>query len=433
MDIYFKLSKTCQTSDKLPIKNSINHKYRINDELDEISSNRENKLKELKESLESLGDDSDKEWNEVTLPALTKELEDLKVAQSNLAFFSFIRKQKIANRIEEINREIALHNSDKSSAENQKKEINKQIEELEASKLPEKIPEALIEEWRFLSIVYDATNFLIEEEPIIKHGDYLISVGPTIKRILDTNQLSYQEMYKKVMLSTVTDLCNKYHLVKAPNSVRIESKFHTFNLYLTLALANLFLDKPAARDKLICFDEGQEYSPNEYTLILEINSDEDLLTLVNVYGDVNQRSSAKGISNWKQIDFISDSIFELKENYRNSKEIVDYTNKQLGLSDIAIGVDEGIPVKEVSMDAAIEEVAKGDICIILKEGNGAYNALLNKGLINFKNRGVIVLSPVLAKGQEFPKVIVFDKDMDNIDKYVSYTRAKVELLVCKDF
>ena len=35
MDIYFKLSKTCQTSDKLPIKNSINHKYRINDELDE--------------------------------------------------------------------------------------------------------------------------------------------------------------------------------------------------------------------------------------------------------------------------------------------------------------------------------------------------------------------------------------------------------------
>lgn len=35
MDIYFKLSKGCMTSDKLPIKNAINHKYRINDELDE--------------------------------------------------------------------------------------------------------------------------------------------------------------------------------------------------------------------------------------------------------------------------------------------------------------------------------------------------------------------------------------------------------------
>lgn len=35
MDIYFKLSKGCQTSDKLPIKTAINHKYRINDVLDE--------------------------------------------------------------------------------------------------------------------------------------------------------------------------------------------------------------------------------------------------------------------------------------------------------------------------------------------------------------------------------------------------------------
>ncbi|MBO4639375.1 MAG: hypothetical protein J5710_06430 [Treponema sp.] len=35
MDIYFKLSKGCQTADKLPIKTAINHKYRINDELDE--------------------------------------------------------------------------------------------------------------------------------------------------------------------------------------------------------------------------------------------------------------------------------------------------------------------------------------------------------------------------------------------------------------
>ena len=35
MDVWFKLSKDCQTTDKLPIKEAINHKFRINDNLDE--------------------------------------------------------------------------------------------------------------------------------------------------------------------------------------------------------------------------------------------------------------------------------------------------------------------------------------------------------------------------------------------------------------
>ena len=35
-DIYFKLSKDCQTADKLPIKQTINHKYRINNSYDNV-------------------------------------------------------------------------------------------------------------------------------------------------------------------------------------------------------------------------------------------------------------------------------------------------------------------------------------------------------------------------------------------------------------
>ncbi len=35
-DIYFKLSKDCETDDKLPIKQAINHKYRINNSYDNV-------------------------------------------------------------------------------------------------------------------------------------------------------------------------------------------------------------------------------------------------------------------------------------------------------------------------------------------------------------------------------------------------------------
>ena len=166
---------------------------------------------------------------------------------------------------------------------------------------------------------------------------------------------------------------------------------------------------------------------------MDANSGDDSPSSINVYGDINQRSSIKGITDWKQISFISGSIFELKENYRNSKEIVEYTNKELNLSDIAIGINEGIPVKVVDFEEALQEISKGELCVILKKENAAFNELNNRGLVNKQRHGLVVLSPVLAKGQEFPKVLVFDKGMDNIDKYVSYTRAKSELIICKDF
>ena len=111
---------------------------------------------------------------------------------------------------------------------------------------------------------------------------------------------------------------------------------------------------------------------------------------------------------------------------------MDFTNKELGLQDIAIGVNEGIPVKIIGFDQAIEEIEKGNICIILREDSEAFKELESLKQTNIRKNGIIVLSPVLAKGQEFTKVIVFDKNMDSIDKYISYTRAKVELLVCDD-
>ncbi len=406
----------------------------INNEIRNLNSKKKERIKELEFELGNINDDAiEKEWEEVTLPSLLTELEDLKTAQSNLAFFSFIRRQKITNRIKEIEQLIEKHDKGNSSLIEQKGKITSELQILNASKEYNEIPDTLIEECKELISLYDASTFLLENSAMIQYGEYLIRSLSPMKKIIGNNKLAFTEMYKKVMIPVVTTLCSKHNLEKAPNSVRVGGVYHTFNVYLTLSLAYLFLNKPAYKDKFICFDEGQEYSSNEYMLIMDINSSEEEPVLVNVYGDINQKSSPKGLSNWKEIPFVSDVIFELKENYRNSKEIVDYTNRELNLSDIAIGIDEGIPVTEINFNEALNEIAKGDICVILKKDSLAYSELESRKLTNKEKNGIIVTSPFLAKGQEFPKVIVFAKNMDRVDKYVSFTRAKSQLLVCKDF
>ncbi len=406
------------------------HLTLINKRIDDFKNDLNDQIALLRIELETLDDENEDEWNNVILPALKKEIADLEEARNSMPFFSFIRKARITNRINEINDQIFAHDNDENSIENIRAEKNKKLNILLNKKVPEKISDERIKYCEDLCDLYSAVSFLIQEEQLITNYEYISSSILKIQKVVDKELLSYLEMRKKVILKVISSLCEKHNIVKPLNSVKIQGKYHVFNLYLEISLANFFLNKPSVKDKFICVDEGQEYSPNEYALILDINSNEDSSIPINIYGDVNQRSSSKGIKDWKQLSFISDSTFTLKENYRNSREIVEYTNKVLNLSDIPIGVNEGIPVRNISLEEAKTEIEKGNICVILKENHILFDELSAKG--NLKKYSLSVMSPTSAKGQEFAKVLVFVHGMDDIEKYISFTRGKMELLVCDE-
>ena len=82
-------------------------------------------------------------------------------------------------------------------------------------------------------------------------------------------------------------------------------------------------------------DEFQDFSKTELELIKKLYP----AGVINLFGDVNQCISEKGIQN--ATDLPADSSiqkFKLNENYRNAKEITDYVNLKQNMNMMAVGL-----------------------------------------------------------------------------------------------
>ena len=399
----------------------------INERITRETKEHRSKINLLQNELEEIESGINDEWANVTHPALKQELADLKEALNNTPRILFVRRQKLTDRINEINGIIEAHPKNSGNNKQRKDEIEKELFELKKIVLPKKIGESTKKKCHKYIDFIEACEFLVREQTIINNSTFLLESYDKIDHILKSEKLSFKELYRSTMIQIVNEIAKESNTNKPVNSVCINRKYHTFNLYLTLSLAQFFMEKPVQKDKFICIDEGQEYSPNEYALIIEANSDDNQYPILNIYGDIHQTSSIKGIYDWNQLSFVTHNLFVLKENYRNSKEIVAYTNKKLGLSDIAIGINENIPVKESDLQDVLKEIESGDVCIIIKSDHKLYQMLEMKGLINKK--GIAVLTPIMAKGQEYPKAIV---TLSPSAAEILYTRAKNELIVCHE-
>ena len=92
---------------------------------------------------------------------------------------------------------------------------------------------------------------------------------------------------------------------------------------------------------LVFIDEGQDISAEEYALLKQIHTD----AAFNIFGDLKQRiTSWRGIDDWSQV---SDTVYELNRNYRNTNEIVEYVRDELGVAMSAIGL-HGEEVRSIS-------------------------------------------------------------------------------------
>lgn len=189
--------------------------------------------------------------------------------------------------------------------------------------------------------------------------------------------------------------------------------------------------------RYLFLDEAQDLSVAELNLLRKLHSsfeDGEIINnpVINIFGDVHQTISKHGINNWKDLEF-KPSIYTLDENFRNTNQIVEYCNSNLSMKMTKIGVDmDDVSVfndisqaiknsKTIQQEAIFivkDEYAKQDLMLLLKQ----YPVCKDCLIYTVKD----------IKGLEFKEVFVFNRDMTDNEKYISYTRALIKLNIIQD-
>lgn len=228
-------------------------------------------------------------------------------------------------------------------------------------------------------------------------------------------------------------VCRKFDFKPGVRTLRID-------LYSILYLLYMHKGKVRTGDRMLLIDEGQNISPQEYRMLKRLNR-EDMV--FNILGDINQLTDLKrGTDDWSKIQDICDfTMYELNENYRNTKKITEYCHEQTGYEMIPIGVDDGNVI--VGTEDDIE-----DIIDTYKKDNSKRKAVIISGspkdnlrklFDNFSYSDEInivddynsfpvankinVYTVDMVKGLEFDSVLVITENMNKNQKYIAYTRA----------
>lgn len=218
-----------------------------------------------------------------------------------------------------------------------------------------------------------------------------------------------------------------------------KEQFH-FELFLKLYFCMRYFGKIPDR-MFINIDEGQTLYISEYKTLQEFLGKDSVF---NIYGDINQKvDHSTGVTNWKEISSTW-NIFVLNENYRNTRQVTDYCNRQFHAGLVPIGI-EGPDVEAFDLGLAISKIMAKynknpkERYAIIWDGSRENRALIEERIKGYKDiywgyigaPGVYVLSAHNARGLEFENVVVFDKDMSFGGKYIAYTRAMSWLIIAE--
>ena len=203
-------------------------------------------------------------------------------------------------------------------------------------------------------------------------------------------------------------------------------------------------------------DEAQDYNILQYILLKKILRKSKFSILGDINQTINPYYQYKSLEDLKIVFDTSVNYLELTKTYRSSPEIIEHTNKILGLNLVsAIRRDTKIPVefrteKNLKEDLSndIKELSKDNksIAIITKTDDEAlkvYNTLKSNyediTLINNNSktfsRSLIVIPSYMAKGLEFDATIIYtDKNNAYVMNekylyYVSCTRSQHHLII----
>lgn len=271
----------------------------------------------------------------------------------------------------------------------------------------------------------------------------------TIEKIIIDNA-NFMKDYKSLYVNFYKSKYSKYQLLEEEEKEILKTKELSYEDALLFAYLKGTLEGfPYEGDiKQVVVDEAQDYNYLQYQMMKKIFKKASFTILGDINQNMNPYINYKSLEELKDI-FDSSIYLELLKTYRSSKEIIEYTNKILGLSHVcAIRKDNSIPVTKHQKDDLLDLIPKlrskyKSLAIITKDRLMAENlykklesiydlSLLTIDSKNFRKDFVIAPS-YLAKGLEFDSVIVYnslDNPFKEVDKYLYYiacTRCQHEL------
>ena len=208
--------------------------------------------------------------------------------------------------------------------------------------------------------------------------------------------------------------------------------------------------------KQVVIDEAQDYNKLQYRIIKQIFKQSGFTILGDINQTINPYYKYESLEDLKDIFNEDTKYLELTKTYRSSEEIIEYTNKILGLKHVtAIRKANNKPVLKRNNTNLKENLIKDindlkkeykSIAIITKtdeEAEKTYKllkesmdtiSLLSSNTEKF-NRDLIVVPAYTAKGLEFDAVIIYtdeDNKYTESEKYLYYvacTRAQHQLII----
>lgn len=278
-----------------------------------------------------------------------------------------------------------------------------------------------------------------------------------LKRNLNTN-LNYKEIFKDFFKSE--EFINSYkgtitenEINKSVNSKSIKYEDACIFIYIK-GLIEGFNYKGQIKE--IVIDEAQDYNILQYKLIRNIFKKSNFTILGDINQTVNPYYKYNSLEELKDI-FEGSIYLELNKTYRSSPEIIDYTNKILGLSHVSairrnnnrevLFRKENNNLKELLIKD-IKEAEKSNFSVALitktdEEAEKIYNLLkedvkdINLLLSTTKefNKKKVIIPSYMAKGLEFDETIIYtskDNKYTLDEKYLYYvacTRSQHQLII----
>ncbi len=211
------------------------------------------------------------------------------------------------------------------------------------------------------------------------------------------------------------------------------------DLLYKLLMCSLYYGTGTQDQYFMCIDEAQDLSVIEYALLRRILGPR---TVFNLYGDVNQLVySYKGITQWDEIaGEVTPNVCFLNENYRNTRQITDFCNKEFEADVFPIGLS-GENVRRMSVSETVDELLaihkktpEMRIAVIYRRGlSGVRDALSvlqdNAVFDRVETSKISVITVEESKGLEFDAVAVIESQLSMNEKYISYTRALDNLII----
>lgn len=208
--------------------------------------------------------------------------------------------------------------------------------------------------------------------------------------------------------------------------------------------------------KQVVIDEAQDYNRLQYIIISKIFKKADFTILGDINQNINPYYHYDTLEQLKEIFNKNTSYIELLKTYRSSPEIINYTNKILGLKHVnAIRKETNKPVVIRKNIDDLKSSLINDInyftneyksCAVitkdLKEAEKLYELVKDSfdiSLVDIHTRkftkDLIIIPAYIAKGLEFDSVLVYNDRENSYRKneknllYVACTRCQHELFI----